>query len=298
MVNGGSAAEVPINENIVRALLSAQHPHLADLPIERFGNGWDNDIFSLGDDLLVRLPRREAAVQFARNEQVWLPRLAPALPLPVPAAVHLGLPAEEYPWPWAVVPKYPGEPAAVTPPADQSAAARTLAGFLRALHTTAPPNAPSNPFRGIPLRDAAHKFAVRRDRLAKRLFGEGFDADRLQRMYMEGMDSSPFDGPRLWLHGDLHPGNVLVHSGEVNAVIDWGDVCAGDHAGDLQIAWMLFDRPAREEFLAAYGADEHPGLTDRARSWAVHSAFVYLDNDDGDSLMTLLGVTTLRRLCD
>ena len=69
-------------------------------------------------------------------------------------------------------------------------------------------------------------------------------------------------------------------------------------AGDLQIAWMLFDRPARGEFLAAYGAEAHLGLAGRARAWAVHSAFVYLDNDEGDPLMTRMGVTTLRRLLD
>lgn len=298
MVNGATPPEVPIDAELVRRLVGAQIPRLEGLPVSRFGNGWDNEIFSLGDDLLVRLPRREAAVGFARNEHAWLPALAPSLTLPVPAAVHVGEPGEGYPWPWSVVPRFSGDPAAMSPPADQSATARTLAAFLRALHVPAPVDAPRNPYRGIPLHDAVDRFAIRRRRLAPRLRDEGFDVDRLVHLFMSGMDGFPFDGPRCWMHGDLHPGNVLVHGGEVAAVIDWGDVCAGDPAGDLQVAWMLFDRPARGEFLSAYGAEAHLGLAGRARAWAVHSAFVYLDNDEGDPLMTRMGVTTLRRLLD
>ena len=298
MVNGASPPEVPISVDLVRELLTAQHPDLLSPAIAHFGNGWDNEIFSLGDDLLVRMPRRAAAVPFARNEQFWLPRIAAGLPLPVPAAVRLGEPGAGYPWPWSVVPRFPGSAAAVTPPVDQSATARALAAFLRTLHVTAPPDAPTNPFRGIPLWDTVDKFQVRRERLRFRLIDEGFDVDRLVHTYMSGMDGFGFHEEPKWLHGDLHPGNVLVHDGAVSAVIDWGDLCAGDPACDLQIAWMLFDPPAREEFLASYGVDDHLGLAGRARAWAVHSAFVYLDNDGGDPLMTLMGVTTLRRLLD
>ena len=298
MVNGATPPEVPIDAELVQRLLAAQFPRLAGLPVSRFGNGWDNEIFSLGDDLLARLPRREAAVAFARNEHVWLARLAPRLPLPVPAAVHLGSPGGGYPWPWSVVPRFPGSAAAVTPPDDQSVTARELAGFLRTLHVPAPADAPRNPYRGIPLSEAVGKFEIRRERLDARLRDGGFDHDRLVALHTAGMDAEPFTGPLPWMHGDLHPGNVLVHDGAVSAVIDWGDLCAGDPAGDLQIAWMLFDRPARVEFLASYGADDLPGLEARARAWAVHSAFVYLDNDGGDPLMTLMGVATLRRLLD
>ena len=298
MVNGATPPEVPIDAELVRRLVAAQFPRLEGLPVSRFGNGWDNEIFSLGDDLLVRMPRREAAVGFARNEHTWLPVLAPSLTLSVPAAVHTGEPGERYPWPWSVVPRFAGDPAAVSPPAEQSVTARTLAAFLRALHVPAPVDAPRNPYRGIPLSEALGKFEIRRRRLAPRLRDEGFDVDRLVHLFMSGMDGFPFDGPRCWMHGDVHPGNVLVHGGEIAAVIDWGDVCAGDPAGDLQITWMLFDRPARGEFLAAYGAEAHLGLAGRARAWAVHSAFVYLDNDEGDPLMTRMGFTTLRRLLD
>jgi aminoglycoside phosphotransferase (APT) family kinase protein len=38
------------------------------------------------------------------------------------------------------------------------------------------------------------------------------------------------------MHGDLHPANVLVNDGQVSGVIDFGDITAGDPAGDLSVA--------------------------------------------------------------
>ena len=294
MVNGASPPEVPIDEGLVRRLLTAQHPDLAALSVTRFGNGWDNEIFALGESMLVRMPRREQAVPFARHEHEWLTHIAPSLPVAVPAPVRLGEPGEGYPWPWSVVPRFAGEPAAAAPFGDEATTAREFAAFLAALHVPAPPDAPTNPFRGVPLARAAERFAIRRERLANRLRDEGRDTARLLGMFDEGLHAPAHAGPAVWMHGDLHPGNVLVHGGRIAAVIDWGDMCAGDPAGDLQVAWMLFGPAAREVLLDNYGAD--PSIAARARAWAVHSAFVYLDNDAGDPLMARLGNMTLDRL--
>jgi aminoglycoside phosphotransferase (APT) family kinase protein len=54
----------------------------------------------IGDDLVVRLPRRAVAVDLLLHEQRWLPGLAPQLPLPIPAPVRTGRPGPGYPWPW------------------------------------------------------------------------------------------------------------------------------------------------------------------------------------------------------
>jgi hypothetical protein len=53
------AADVDVTAELVRRLLAGQHQDLAGRPVEFLANGWDNAMFRLGDDLLVRLPRRE-----------------------------------------------------------------------------------------------------------------------------------------------------------------------------------------------------------------------------------------------
>src|ERR1700722_9094793 len=106
------AADVDVTAALVRRLLAGQHPDLAGRPVEFLANGWDNAMFRLGDDLPVRLPRRQPAAQNLLNEQRWLPVLAPNIQLPIPAPERTGRPAHGYPFSWSVVRYLPGEPAA------------------------------------------------------------------------------------------------------------------------------------------------------------------------------------------
>ena len=43
----------------------------------------------------------------------------------------------------------------------------------------------------------------------------------------------------------------------LRAVVDWGDVCCGDPATDLAIAWLAFDERGRTAFREA-AAGRHP----------------------------------------
>lgn len=97
-------AEVEITPDLLRELLRDQHPDLADLPIRLLDAGWDNVMLRIGDDLLARLPRRAIAEDLLWNEQQWLPRLAPNLPLPIPAPLRTGHPGAGYPFVWSILP--------------------------------------------------------------------------------------------------------------------------------------------------------------------------------------------------
>lgn len=78
------AAEVQVSADLVRRLLAGQHPDLARLPVEFLANGWDNELYRIGDRLVARLPRRALGAEIIKNEQRWLPGLpetAPAHPV-------------------------------------------------------------------------------------------------------------------------------------------------------------------------------------------------------------------------
>jgi aminoglycoside phosphotransferase (APT) family kinase protein len=281
------AAEVHIDEHLVRALLESQHPDLAAQDLVEIAAGWDNVIFRLGSDLAVRLPRREMSAALVEHEQRWLPELAARLPMPIPAPVRVGRPALGYPWSWSVAPWLEGEIAARVPPADPYDAATRLGAFLAALHVPAPAGAPPNPFRGVPLEARAPGVATRIEQL-----GPLIDGDAAGRLWHELHATPPWAGPPLWLHGDLHPANVLVSGGRVAAVIDWGDITAGDPATDLSIAWMLLPAPVRSAFRAA-ASDVDDDTWTRAQAWALALALAYLANSADNSVIHGIGRRTL-----
>jgi aminoglycoside phosphotransferase (APT) family kinase protein len=255
-------AEIDVDESLVRRLLEAQHPDLARLPVRPAAEGWDNSSWRLGDDLLVRLPRRAMSAPLADKEHRWLRRMADGLPLPTPIPVRTGRPGPGFPWSWSIVPWLEGtsgDRAALT---DPEGAAVALGLFLAALHRDAPPDAPTNPYRGGALEGRTVAFEERLGSLA-----EAVDGATARRVWQLALAAAGFAGPPRWLHGDLHPANVLVKDGTVVAVIDFGDLCAGDPATDLAGGWMLLPEPAYDGFLAAYGPVDEATLL-RSYGWA------------------------------
>lgn len=290
---GTPAAELEIDTTLVAGLLAEQHPGLAHLTLQAVEAGWDNALFRLGEHMAVRLPRRAVAAPLIVHEQRWLPRLAEQLTLPVPAPTHVGIPARGYPWHWSVVPWLKGMAADQHEP--DAAQARPLAAFLRSLHVPAPADAPANPVRGVPLQQRATIVEARMHQLASTT---SLITPQLWQLWQAAVQA-PLDVPPTWLHGDLHPRNVLVEHGSITGIIDWGDMTAGDPATDLASIWMLFADPdARRQALTAYG-DLSEATLQRARGWAVLFGTVLLESGLIDNPRNaVIGSRTLQRVAE
>lgn len=290
------AAEVAIDRDLVGRLVALQLPDLASEPVTFLADGWDNALFRVGDRHVARLPRRSAAVALLDHEVRWLPEIASGLPLPVPVPLFVGAPGAGYPWRWTLVPWFEGEPIGAGE-LDGPATADALGAFLRSLHRIAPPDAPRNPFRSIPLAD---RFDSTVDRVRSLAAADepAFDAARLLELWDRSCHVAAAERPRTWIHGDLHPLNVLAVDGRPTAVIDFGDVAAGDPATDLAVAWMLFDRPdLRARLYRAYGGvDATTDLT--ARGWALTLGAAMLAGSRDDSMMATIGRRALRHVVD
>jgi aminoglycoside phosphotransferase (APT) family kinase protein len=112
-----------------------------------------------------------------------------------------------------------------------------------------------------------------------------------------------YDGPPVWLHGDLHPANILVNDGQVSGVIDFGDITAGDPAGDLSVAWMLLPLDCHAGFWSAYQAAGGGGRADdalraRARGWALNLAIAFLAHSEDNPVLRDVGRRTLRAVLE
>ena len=273
-------AEVDIDVALIEGLVRDQFPAMAG-EVRIVASGWDNVIARVGRDLCVRMPRRALSAPLVRHEADWLPQLATTLPVDVPAPIAVGRPGSSYPWTWLVCPWFEGRRLADVPVGDRTAAATQLGRFVSALHRPAPEDAPASPWRGIPLRDLEPRVVERLGEIP------ADDAETLQAVWSRCVDAQPHQGPPVWLHGDLHPLNVLARStapAALRAVIDWGDLCRGDPATDLAIAWLGFDETGRAAFRAAVSS-RHPRndpAWDRGLAWAVSLGLLFmLDAEPG-----------------
>ena len=292
------AAEVTITVSLVRQLLRSQHRDLAHLPITPAASGWDNAMFRLGPSLAVRLPRRQLGAALMVNEQTWLPLLAPYLQLPVPVPLRTGVADFGYPWRWSVVPWLAGETADGV--ALQAGEAQRFAMFLRSLHQSAPANAPANPYRGVPLAMISPQVTQRLDSLSTKT---AVITPCIRALWQRALEA-PAATELCWLHGDLHPHNVLASEGKLSAVIDWGDLTVGDAATDLAAIWMLFESASEREWaLSAYAlAGDAQGQSpaegrSRAIGWAIAFATILLEAGlNHKPSFATIGLNTLRRV--
>jgi aminoglycoside phosphotransferase (APT) family kinase protein len=256
--------ELQIDEALVRRLLAAQFPEWADLPLRRVEpRGTVNAIFRLGDELSLRLPRRNGPTAPGSKESDWLPKLAPLLPVDVPAPVAQGRPNAEYPWFWEIHTWVEGETVPVAE-IDAIQAARDLAALIGTMQRLDPAGAP--PGRGIPLaeRDADIRYWLAR-----------FDGNPIVTTEWErAVAAPPWDGPPVWHHGDLDVRNWLVRKGRISGVIDWGAMGVGDPACDVMVAWKLHSPTARDAFRDALPTDDATWA--RARGWVLSQAVAIL----------------------
>ncbi|HET7014359.1 MAG TPA: aminoglycoside phosphotransferase family protein [Streptosporangiaceae bacterium] len=284
------AAEVRIDVPLVRRLVASQFPQWANLAVEPVESaGWDNAIFRLGPDLAVRLPRRLIGAEQVEKEHRWIPVLAPHLPLPVPIPVGHGVPGEGYPWHWTVCPWLNGELAAVTKVADPGRAARSLARFISAMQAVDSAGGPVHEFRGVSL--AAHDHNTR---TAAAILRDRLDVDSALAVWDAALAVPAWAGRPAWIHGDLHPANLLVEGHELSAVTDFGLLGVGDPACDLMVAWTYLSADSRAVFRAALAVDDQ--AWSRGRGWATHFALRAAAYSEDNPLIGDIGRYTISEI--
>ncbi|GAA2379684.1 aminoglycoside phosphotransferase family protein [Nonomuraea africana] len=277
-----STPDPTIDDALVRRLLAAQFPEWAELPLAPVPlSGMDNATFRLGEDMSVRLPRYARWVGQVEREHRWLPKLAPHLPLPVSEPLAMGRPGEGYPYPWSVYRWLEGETATTEGLADPVRTAIELAGFVAALQAIDPTGGPgpewSNAFRGVPMGDERDSLASEARVRPKIAALKGLvDTDAVTAVWEAALAAPAWEGPPVWVHGDLATGNLLSVDGRLSAVIDFGTLAVGDPACDLLPAWKFLPSGARDVFRAELGVDDATWA--RGRGWGLAASLPVPDD--------------------
>ncbi|WP_020665984.1 aminoglycoside phosphotransferase family protein [Amycolatopsis nigrescens] len=255
----------PIDDDLVRRLIAAQFPRWAGLGVQRWPSGGTvNAMYRLGGDMVVRLPLVRSGAEDVAMEQNWLPRLASRLRTAIPEVLGAGRPAEGYPWPWSVYRWLAGEHPRAGALREPLSLAEDLAGFVAAMRGITLPGAP-RAHRGGPivLLDSSTRAAIEQ---LRGIPEEDVDCDAVAAAWESALRAPGWDGPPVWLHADLMPGNLLIDGGRLSSVIDFGCLGVGDPACDLFPAWNLLPAGAREVFREALGVDDATWARGRGRA--------------------------------
>jgi aminoglycoside phosphotransferase (APT) family kinase protein len=298
---GAWDADIVVDEDVVRSQL-VRFPELAAASLRPLAEGWDRSVWLVDEQWVFGFPRRAVAAPGITREVAFLPRLAPALSLPVPSPRFVGEPTADFPWPFFGSAHIPGRELAQASldDAGRHRLAKQLAGFLRELHS--PRLAAAVRAELLPL--DLNRRADMRDRVAKAR-AQLADCARL------GLWSAPKGivailsrAERLpaahaadtVLHGDLHVRHVLVDDDGASGVIDWIDLCRGEPAVDLSLLWSAFEPDERTVFLGAYGpVTEEQLLRARVLACSLNAALALYARGVGNPRLERAAVDGLER---
>jgi aminoglycoside phosphotransferase (APT) family kinase protein len=284
-----------ISTQLVRALIEQQFPQWARLqivPVEP--GGWDNRTFRLGRAMAVRLPSAACYAEQVEKEQRWLPWLAPQLLLVVPTPLAVGKPGAGYPWQWSIYRWIDGETVATASNVDLNLLAADLARFLAKLQSL---NAAAGPAPGAHNFHRGGSLSVydEQTRRAIATLAKEIDATRATEIWDEALATS-WEQARVWVHGDVAAGNLLLKDGKLHAVIDFGCCAVGDPACDLVAAWTIFDAGSARIFREGVHLDS--ATWQRARGWALWKALITLvDELQSDATAANRARSLIARIC-
>ena len=257
--------------DLARKLIAEQFPEYASLPIvDVEKQGHDNLTYRLGDDMLIHMPTAAGYALKVPKEQELLPQLAKRLSIRIPAPIKMGKPSADYPYPFSIYKWLSGKSINLLTLTDKEKEQLTfdLSKFLKELQSISDIEGPEpgqhNWWRGDHV-SVYDKGA--REQIAE--LAEIIDVTRALALWDKAC-ATKWDKQPIWIHGDFAIGNILMDSGKLSAVIDFGGVAVGEPACDLVIAWTYLSGKAREIFISEMNMDPDTWL--RARAWALWKA--------------------------
>lgn len=232
------SAEDCVDEERATRLVRARFPEVEGDEVTVVSEGWDYAVFRVDGEWAFRFPRREVVVAGTEREIAVLPLLAKRLPVGVPAPVFVGLPGDDFPWPFYGSRYLDGAEAT-----GRQVDPGTLGSALRALHA---PETFAEVGAALPVDPLGR---VDMDVRLPRLEELGIDAPAL----VGAARALPPARHTAVCHGDLHMRQLIVDADTLVGIVDWVDVCRSDPAVDISVAWSTLDAADRPAFFAAYG---------------------------------------------
>jgi aminoglycoside phosphotransferase (APT) family kinase protein len=268
-----------LDADVVRALLRDQFPHLASQPVAYLAEGYDHQMYEVGE-WLFRFPKRASVVRWFEREVRVMPSIAAVIGVPVPRFEHIGRPSETFPYPFAGYRRIPGVGGDDVDELDVDAVAASLGVALTRLHALDPALVPPDP------EEDGHAPAPSRDAL-DRLPAAIRD---VAMSYLTAAEPSvPL--PRV-IHSDLLPEHILIDpaTGRLAGIIDFADMWVGDPASDFAGLAALGGWDLVRKTIAAYELGVDDSFVERVvwRTRRLHLGWFVNDGDEDEEHLKLV----------
>lgn len=265
---------IEINQTLVHQLIKQQFNQWQDLDIKPVAkSGHDNRTFHLGKNMTVRLPSGPGYASQVEKEFTWLPYLQKHLTMTISSPIAKGRPGCGYPYAWSINKYLEGETLTDQNINSLDEFADDLAKFLKNLQAI---DASKGPMAGIHNYYRGGNLAVYDNETITALndLKEILPVELLMKIWQSAKDATNNE-LKVWVHGDIAPGNLLVKDGKLSAVIDFGILGVGDPACDYAMAWTFFKGKSRDIFLKELDQT----MINRACGWALWKALITYQDD-------------------
>jgi len=238
----------------VTLLVAEQFPGLAGGAVRWLGARWDNELFAVGSEWILRFPKRSERVAWLLREVEIMTVVGEAMGALVPRFDFIGEPSGRFPYPFVGYRRIPGVGADQAHFAYTGGLAEEIGRVLSCLHGVDPARIP-----GTPKSPEGEAWRSARERLisvagsVRPLLGN----DLLEKAepYLAGAIPEPArEGPRRFIHNDICPDHLLVDpdTGHLTGLIDFTDAMVGDPVGDFVGLIGVGDRAFIDQVLASY----------------------------------------------
>jgi aminoglycoside 2''-phosphotransferase len=251
--------------------IERENPGLSVRSAILLGEGWCSRAYLVNDELVFRFSKHPDHWPELDREIRFLAWAADELPLQVPRYLRAAPDSPAAPNGYAVYRYLPGrrlDRDALTP-AGRSAAAESVANFLRTLHALRP----HAEIASLLPREDARLVAEECLALVEREIVPNLEALEARAVleHFERYLGSPenFSFQPVVLHADLSRDHLLTDSDAVTGVLDFGDANWGDRDYDFHYLFLDFGEAFAMEVARRYGHPDPEGLMDKLRYFAL-----------------------------
>jgi aminoglycoside phosphotransferase (APT) family kinase protein len=296
-------ADIDISEAAIRNILANQFPQLIIVSIKLIGEGWDNRVYLVNEQIIFRFPRRKVAVELITRENKLLPNLPQFCDLTIPIPIFIGQASADYPYifqGYNLISGTSGYLANLSND-ERNLSLPAIAKFLRQLHSIDSQKAillgaepqvfdRTEMDRAITVLQERVKTIIDKNICAinPELFQE--EINTVKNLKLDFSE-------KCLVHGDLDCRHLLFKDKKLVGIIDWGDTGINHKAVDLSIIWNFYPTTQHTQFFEIYGEVDTVSWQ-YARFLGLYSAFTQIlyGHDINDLALFSEAVNAVKRI--